>query len=122
MNTIHVIHPYKSGGTLVFDDPAVDLVREALIGHTDAILYLAAKAAGANPDRFTLVFAAGPFPGRQVVARHLEKGEAGYGDWYRVELPGGLGTHDGWLCPALLKYFAEAPPEIHFQIKPFTKE
>lgn len=120
MNSIHCIHPYMSGNTLVFDDAAAGLVREPLIGKTDLILMQAARLAGADPNHFTLFFADGPFPGRQAVAIWLEKGEANYGDWYRVTLPD-IGTVDGWLCPALLKYFPQAPPSIHFQIKKFER-
>ena len=27
---------------------------------------------------------------------------------------------EGWLCPALLKYFAEPPKELYFQVEPKT--
>ena len=29
---------------------------------------------------------------------------------------------EGWLCPALLKYFPTAPTVIHFQVKPFERK
>lgn len=121
MNSIHTIHPYRDGGALVFDDPAVGLVREALVGGTDQILQTAARMVEADPERFTLLFSAIPFPGRQAIAIWTEAGEMGFGDWYMVEIPG-LGQHHGWLCPALLKYFPTAPAEIHFQIKPFERK
>jgi hypothetical protein len=28
---------------------------------------------------------------------------------------------EGWLCPALFKYFAEAPQELYAQFEPKTK-
>lgn len=119
MNSIHVIHPYQDGGALVFDDPAVELRKEAFIAGADLVLQLAARLAGADPARFTLLFSADPFPGRQAVATWLEPGDFGYGNWYAIELPG-LGRHEAWLCPALLKYFASPPASIHFQILPFN--
>ena len=120
MNSINVIHPYSDGGSLVFDDPAVSLVKEALVGGTDFILEMAARSAGADPARFTLVFAAIPFPGHQMVATWIEKGECGIGDWYTVNLAN-AGMANGWLCPALLKYFQAAPGRIYFQIKPHER-
>lgn len=119
MNTINVIHPYRDGAALIFDDPSVGLLREGLIGGTDLILYLAARAASADPDRFTLTFAEGPFPGHQAVAEWIEQGDAGFGDWYHVSLPG-VGSQNGWLCPALLKYFPAAPPRIYFRVQPYS--
>lgn len=121
MNSIFTIHPYADGGALVFDDPSVGLVREALVGGTDTILELAAKLADADPVRFTLLFSAIPFPGHQAMGTHLEKGELEFGDWYAVALPG-LGVHEGWLCPALLKYFSEAPAVIYFKVQPFERK
>jgi len=29
----------------------------------------------------------------------------------------GAGPGTGWLCPALFRYFAEAPPEIHLDVR-----
>jgi hypothetical protein len=120
VNSIHTIHPYTDGGALVFDDPAVGLVREALVGGTDLILRVAARAVEADPDRFTLLFSSIPFPGHHATATWIEKGEMGFGDWYAVKIPGVV-EGNGWLCPALLKYFPEAPTSIHFQIKPFER-
>ena len=120
MNSIFTIHPYHDGGALVFDDPAAGLVKEALVGGTDLLLEIAARAADADPARFTLLFSDAPFPGAHA-AIWLEKGELGYGDWYHVHIPEVV-QGDGWLCPALLKYFPSAPAKIHFQIKPFERK
>ena len=38
MNAICVIHPYKDQGTWVFDDPAVDLVKEPFVAGADEII------------------------------------------------------------------------------------
>lgn len=116
MNSIHVIHPYRDGGALVFDDQAKGLVREALIGGTDFILELAARNAGADPNGFTLIFAAHPFPECRHEARWEESGLGGHGDWYSVG--SGSSLHMGWLCPALLKYFPAAPSRIYFRVQP----
>lgn len=123
MNSIWVIHPYIDGGALVFDDPAVGLHREPFVMGADSVLQLAARAIGADPSRFTLIFSDIPFPGHQAQAEWFERsfhGEAETGNWYTVILPG-LGQHDAWLCPALLKYFPQAPLHLFFSIQPFER-
>jgi hypothetical protein len=80
LNIINVIHPYTSQGQLVFDDPSTGLVSEALIAGTDSILKTLAVAKDVNPDDFTLIFSASPFPDYQVVAKWIRTGEADCGD------------------------------------------
>lgn len=122
MNSLFTIHPYDSQGTLVFDDPNVGLVREALVGGTDKILKTLATHAGANPDKFTLIFSSIPFPDHQASAVWNGKGDQDFGDWYSVVVPGVITEAMGWLCPALLKYFPDAPNVIYFQIKPIKEQ
>jgi len=119
-NSIFVIHPHQDGGALVFDDPAVGLRKEPFVMGADTVLRIAALMVAADPDRFTLLFSGIPFPGHQASAEWLEPGEAGIGDWYRVTLPEN-GSHDAWLCPALLKYFPAAPARIYFAAKPIER-
>lgn len=69
---------------------------------------LASKIPGCE-QRFTLLFSDGPFPGSQTSIQRLRE-EAG-GNWYECE---GV---EGWLCPALYRYFAVAPEKIYLQIK-----
>ena len=65
-----------------------------------------------NPENgFTLLFSSSPFPGYQLELEWVEK-ELG-GNWYKSEALG-MG---GWLCPALIKYFNEAPERIYAQFK-----
>lgn len=110
MNSIRIIHPYTDNGSLVFDDPTVGLVREPFVSGADLILIALAVKVGANPDNgFTLLFSDIPFPGHQAKAEWTGS-EVG-GDWYSV------GEYNGWLCPALLKYFDKAPKNIYFQIR-----
>lgn len=56
---------------------------------------------------FRLLFSATPFPGHtfKLVWRREEYG----GNWYySPEL-----DMEGWLCPALFRYFEKAPPELY---------
>lgn len=64
-------------------------------------------------DRGVLVlFSPGPFPGVQAHATWVRE-EAG-GNIYLVQ----ESKIEAWLCPALLKYFVSAPPELYIQVKP----
>ena len=56
---------------------------------------------------FVLFFSESPFPRYQSELTWLRE-ESG-GNWYR-ETRTGL---EGWLCPALFRYFREAPRRIH---------
>jgi len=60
---------------------------------------------------FILLFSSNPFPGQEL---HLEwRRFEGGGNWYYSEVLG----MEGWLCPALFKYFSEAPADLYVQIK-----
>jgi hypothetical protein len=111
-NTLMVIHPYYKMGIWMFDDEAVGLREEPLIsGIPEIIEFATAKIGIKKPQNgFTLLFSATPFPEHQAILRHIQhKAEDFGGDWYRLE-----GTElEGWLCPALLKYFVTAPDAIY---------
>jgi hypothetical protein len=63
-----------------------------------------------DPERgFTLIFSASPFPGCQT---HFERRREEMGGfWYYSPAL----DAEGWLCPALFKYFDSAPPRIYAQ-------
>jgi hypothetical protein len=110
-NQIRVIHPYWDQGQLVFDDASVGLVKEPFVANADNVL--ASLAVSVDPrckDRFTILFSDEPFAGYQFEAVRLRE-EYG-GNWYEI------GGEEGWLCPALFKYFDAAPDRVFFQIKP----
>ena len=112
MNAIIAIHPYKYEGLWVFDDPKAELVQEPFVSGADEIIEKMTQGIQSANAGFTLLFSAGPFPGHQVVFewRRAEMG----GNWYYST---DLGI-EGWLCPALFKYFEAAPARIYAQFKP----
>ena len=114
VNSILVIHPYRCEGMWVFDDAQAGLVQEPFVSGADRIIdCLVADLSGAA-EGFTLLFSADPFPGYQT---HLEWRRQEYrGNWYYCP---DLGM-EGWLCPALFKYFEAAPQRIHAQCKQRT--
>ena len=106
-NAIGVIFPYKQSGVWVFDDATVGLLREPFVsGAPEIIERLVAKIRGAE-NGFALYFSEAPFPRHQAELIWVRE-EYG-GNWYRLN-----GTDlEGWLCPALFKYFSTAPARIY---------
>ena len=111
MNAINVIAPYKHHGMWVFDDQRVGLLQEPFVSGADTMIDRVV-ADLPNPEHgFTLVFSATPFPGHQY-RLDWRRAEGG-GNWYYAEQLG----MEGWLCPALLRYFSEPPKELYVQIR-----
>lgn len=106
-NQIMQIYPYRHRGQWVFDDPARDLLREPFIAGADAIIdAIVAEHAIVNADDgFTLTFSASPFPGFHAKLTRI-----------REEMGGNVYAYkgmEGWLCPAMFKFFATAPNHIY---------
>lgn len=105
-NQIFVIAPYWHAGTWVFDDPDRDLDKEPFVeGIPQMINDLVQEIPNAQGG-FRLLFSTAPFPGFQRRIKWVR--EDMEGNWYRADEP----PMEGWLCPALLKFFESAPPEI----------
>lgn len=106
-NSIFVIFPYRAEGVWVFDDAAVGLVREPFVSGIPEMIDKLVESIPDAEHGFKLLFSPQPFPGFQMklVLQHEEFG----GSWYRSEQ---LGS-EGWLCPALFKYFDSAPKELY---------
>lgn len=108
-NQILAIAPYwlDTVGTWVFDDGAVDLVKEPFVsGVPEMIDDLVSDISDARQG-FRLLFSASPFPGFQRKLTRLREEFGGW--WYMRDKP----LAEGWLCPALFRYFDEAPEEIY---------
>ena len=111
MNAINVIRPYRAEGMWVFDDAAVGLVQEPFVSGADVIIDQLVASIPDATSGFNLVFSAEPFPGFQI-RFEWRRAEMG-GNWYfSPDLDA-----EGWLCPALFRYFDGAPPEIYIQIR-----
>jgi hypothetical protein len=118
-NAIMVISPYRDHGTWVFDDPATGLVREPFVsGVPEMIDRLVHDISDANKG-FRLLFSAGPFPGYQAKFTRI-RAEHG-GTWYRLHDQPGAPAMEGWLCPALFKYFPTAPDMLYARAEPLSR-
>jgi hypothetical protein len=109
-NSIFAIRPYR-WPLWVFDDPAVGLVKEPFVGGADTILDVATAHVPNAADGFVAVFSAGSFPDARIVLEWVR--EEGAGNVYRRAEQG----MEGWLCPALLRYFEKAPEKLYVQAK-----
>lgn len=110
-NQIMVIRPYKWEGMWVFDDERVGLIREPFVAGADKLIDLGLERKDIqNAERgFVLIFSGQRFPGAEMELT-----------WVRQEMGGNVYQsegHEGWLCPALLKYFSEPPRQIFAQFK-----
>jgi len=111
-NAIMVIAPYRDQGTWVFDDPSVGLVKEPFVaGVPEMIDVLVADIPDAG-DGFRLLFSANPFPGHQKKLRWL-RGDSG-GNYYALDEP----PMEGWICPAMFKYYSKAPDNLYVKAEP----
>ncbi len=114
MNSLMVIAPYKWNGMWVFDDPNVGLNKEPFIAGIDTMIDKMTADIPNAQRGFCAVFSAQPFPGytEKLEWRREESG----GNWY-------YSPHfkmEGWLCPALFKYFPKAPKEIYVKPEPLS--
>ncbi len=111
-NAIMMIAPYWYVGTWVFDDQAVGLLREPFV---EGVPEMIDELVGDIPDArngFRLTFSERPFPSAQVELTWVREEVAG--NWYRSS----LSDKEGWLCPALFKYFDAAPKKIWARADP----
>ena len=107
MNSLFVIAPYKYEGMWVFDDPAVGLSKEPFIAGIDMMIDKVVAGILTADKGFCAVFSAASFPGAdfKLEWRREESG----GNWYYSD----KFKTEGWLCPALLKYFPRRNKKRH---------
>lgn len=112
MNAISVLFPYKYEGMWVFDDERTGLHREPFVSGIDEMINRVVADIPNAEKGFRLLFSPTPFPGYAV---KLERRREEYGgNWYYCSQFG----IEGWLCPALFKYFDKAPPELYGKAEP----
>jgi hypothetical protein len=101
-----VIRPYRTEGVWAFDDASKGLVREPFVDEANRFIDALVDGIPNAESGFRLLFSAKPFPGFSLsFSRVREEFE---GHWYACDQLGG----EGWLCPALFKYFDKAPEQL----------
>ncbi len=106
-NSIMVIFPYRHNQTWVFDDERMGLVQEPFVSGVPEMIELLIREIPNIDEGFKLLFSASPFPGYQAELTWLR--EEYNGNWYSWS----QNNMEGWLCPALLKYFNQPPEKIY---------
>jgi hypothetical protein len=110
MNSINVIAPYKHMGFWVFDDPKVGLAQEPFVGGADTMIDRVTADIPDAANGFVLVFSAAEFPDHRFVLEWRRQ-EGGGNVYYSHQL-----DLEGWLCPALLRYFERPPARLYVRI------
>jgi hypothetical protein len=112
-NALLTIEPYRTGPNgWAFDAPALRLKREPFVLGAPEIINRLVKDFPVSDERVRMVFSQRPFPGAQLTL-DLGRGQDG-GHWYYCEEY----KTEGWLCPALFKYFPRAPRHIYVMAEP----
>ena len=112
MNAIGLISPYKSGGLWCFDDESVGLCKEPFVAGIDTIIDRLVKDIPNADKGFNLLFAATEFPTYDIELIWVRE-DCG-GNWYYCPTY----NIEGWLCPALFKYFTDAPKQLYGKAMP----
>lgn len=111
-NAIMVIAPYQYNGTWVFDDARFGLVREPFVAGVPEMIDVLVEDIPNAGQGFRLTFSAQPFPEYDKKLTWL-RGDM-QGNYYQLDDP----PMQGWICPAMFKYYEKAPPELYVKADP----
>ena len=111
-NSQTVLNVQWNGLNWVFEDPRRGADQEPFVAGIAAILERAARHIYEPRKGFVFTLARKPFPGCTVELDCLRE-EYG-GCWYRWTAEG----LEGWFCPALFRYFSDAPPKLYARADP----
>lgn len=114
-NSMFVLRPYQHQERWVFDDERVGLVAEPFVFGIDTMIDRMVAEIPDAADGFHLIFSVNRFPGC-TVGLEWRREEAG-GNWYHSAEY----DMEGWLCPALFKYFESAPPSLFAKAEPVSR-
>ena len=106
-NSLLVIAPYKHAGTWVFDEPSRGLKQEPFVAGIPQMIDRLVTGIPNAEQGFRLSFSAQEFPG--YTHKLVWKRKDTSGNWYYCP----QFDTEGWLCPALFRFFQEAPKEIY---------
>ncbi len=111
-NALLVIEPYRIGTGWAFDAPGLGLKGEPFVqGIPEMIDKLVVGVPGAE-KRVRLIFSQQRFPGAQLELDRRREEDGG--NWYYSRVY----QREGWLCPALFRYFPRAPQHIYVKAEP----
>lgn len=106
-NSVMAVHPYLDQGAWVFDDSSKGLVKEPFIAGIDKMISKIVNHLHLDKKGFSIYFSSSYLPNSTFSLDWLRSD--GGGNWYKCDQL----NMEGWLCPALYKYFSEAPKKIY---------
>ena len=109
-NAVFSIRPYRWQNMWVFDDERVGLVKEPFVMGIPEMIDKAVAHLSNAEQGFTILFNNTGLPLADLVLTKLNTDSGG--TWYEQE---GTGMK-GWLCPALFKYYPEAPDRLYIKV------
>jgi len=115
-NILTVIEPYWWQGTWVFDDESVGLDKEPFVQGVPEMIDELVKDIPNARSGFRLLFSSLPFSGYQVELTRVREEYGGH--WYKVKDK----EAEGWLCPALFRYFETAPESLYVKAEPSHRQ
>lgn len=110
--TLVVINPYWYKDTWVFDDSELGLTQEPFVQGVPEMINFVVKDIPDAKSGFRLIASEKPFPGYTNKLTWV-RAESG-GNYYRLENT----QMEGWLCPALFRYFDHAPATLYIEVEP----
>lgn len=111
-NAIMVIAPYRYNGTWVFDDATAGLVREPFVAGVPEMIDALVAAIPDADQGFRLTFSAQRFPTFQKKLTWVRGDDVG--NYYKTDDP----PMEGWICPALFRYYDKPPAELYVKADP----
>jgi hypothetical protein len=111
-NILITIEPYWHQGTWVFDDESAGLDKEPFVKGVPEIINNLVKDIPNARSGFRLLFSSVSFPDYQLELIQVKEEFGGY--WYRLKDK----SAEGWLCPAIFRYFEAAPEIIYIKAEP----
>lgn len=108
-NALLTIEPYRSGKIWRFDEPLLHLKGEPFVQGIPEMIDKMVEGIPGSDKSVRLIFSQQQFPGWRY--RLDRRREQDGGNWYYNE----EFKMEGWLCPALFKFFPRAPAHIYFK-------
>ena len=109
--TFVLVHGAYEGGWIWRYTVDLLLAQEPFVAGVDTMIDRVVADIPDAEHGFTMIFSSTPFPGHQYCL-DWRRAEGG-GNWYYA----GQLDMEGWLCPALFRYFQEAPKQLYVQTK-----
>jgi len=91
----------------------IRLLQEPFVSGSDVLIDKATEFIPNASNGFILIFSHSFFPEANLYLKWIRSAEIG--NWYYSK----EFNMEGWLCPALFKYFEELPETIYVKIKSF---